>query len=124
MAKTLSSESSYGYTWTIQPKMTGWKRPFAASHASCVAMEPFNPNFVQPALRNCPFCGMHRLVCKCHMATLRGTRHRRAAQRARSPECGHVAFAHQPMHAAEGTVPERGLDEVWIEGIDRHAGCL
>ena len=38
--------------------MTGWKRPFAASQAFCAAMDPFNPNFVQSAFRNCPFCGI------------------------------------------------------------------
>src|SRR6059036_424099 len=33
--------------------MTGWKRPPAASQASCVAIEPLRPNLVQSALRNC-----------------------------------------------------------------------
>src|ERR1700692_1467601 len=74
MAKTLSRESSNGYTCTIQPKIEGRKRPPAVWQASCVAIEPFNPNFVQSALRNCARGGMQRLVCRCHMATLSGTR--------------------------------------------------
>ena len=38
-------------------------------------IEPFNPNFVQSA--DCglePSVGMHRFVCKCHIAMLSGTR--------------------------------------------------
>src|ERR1700732_4378613 len=74
MAKTLSGESSYGYTCTIQPKIDDRKRPPAASQAFCVAIEPFNPNLVQSALRNCVRGGMQRFVCRCHMATMSGTR--------------------------------------------------
>src|SRR6266404_2747299 len=74
MAKILSSESSYGYVCTIHPKIDGRKRPPAASQASCVAIEPFKPNLVQSALRTCARGGMHRFVCKCHIATLSGTR--------------------------------------------------
>src|ERR1700719_120304 len=73
IANILSNESSYGYTCTIQPKIEGRKRPPAASQASCVAIEPFNPNFDQSAFRSCARGGMQRLVCKCHIATLNGT---------------------------------------------------
>jgi len=39
ITKILSSESSYGYTCTIHPKIDGWNRPPAALHASAVAID-------------------------------------------------------------------------------------
>src|SRR6267143_2377940 len=67
-------DSSYGYTWTIQPKIEGIKVPPASAQASGVEIEPPRPNLVQSALGRWSFAGMQRLTCKCQLATLSGTR--------------------------------------------------
>src|SRR5260370_20890508 len=73
-AKHLSSESGWGKSFANTPRPDGRTPLPAASQASCEVIEPFKPNLVQSALRTCARGGMHRFVCKCHIATLSGTR--------------------------------------------------
>src|SRR5437899_9719374 len=67
---------SYGYRWTIQPNTRGMNFPPAASHSSCVLIEPAKPNFGDfPNISSRLLSGgLNRFTCWCHCATLKGTR--------------------------------------------------